>query len=137
MTDDAPHKRPSRRFELELAAAKFHAEHPDVWQLFCKFTYELIGRGFQHHSADAVMHRVRWETAAGDDTNCADFKISNSHIAFYARWFMEAHPQYDGFFRLKFQPSAIQPPKIGGEDGSSDHPSTGTEEGELAGRLHR
>ena len=38
---------------------KFHSENPQVYELFSRFTRQVIDRGFEHYSADAVMHRVR------------------------------------------------------------------------------
>ena len=84
----------SRRFaELDMA-------HPEIWQLFERFTFELIRRGFQRYSADAVMHRVRWETAAALDDG-QGYKIANIWVAFYARKFNKRHPKHIGFFRLR------------------------------------
>ena len=83
-----------RRFaELDLA-------NPRIWILFERFTFEMIARGFLHYSADAVMHRVRWETAAMLDDGSV-FKISNDWVAFYARKFHRMHPEHYGFFRLR------------------------------------
>ena len=80
--------------------AMIDAANPQVWRLFERFTFELIRRGFRHYSADAVLHRVRWETA----TAIADqstFKINNNWSAFYARKFRDLHPKHAEFFRLR------------------------------------
>jgi hypothetical protein len=82
--------------------AEFNANHPEVWRLFVRFTVELIKRGFQHHSARAVLHRIRWETTAPtvqDDPT--GFKINNDYSAYFARKFHQDFPQHDGFFRLR------------------------------------
>jgi hypothetical protein len=74
--------------------------HPLAWDLFQRFTLELIERGFAHYSADAVFHRVRWETAVTtDDGN--GFKVNNDLSPRYARMFHQAHPAYAGFFRTR------------------------------------
>jgi hypothetical protein len=80
--------------------AEIDAANPEVWRLFVRFTFELIHRGFAHYSADAVLHRVRWETAAAleDDRT---FKINNNWSAFYARKFHDHYPKHDRFFRLR------------------------------------
>lgn len=104
----------TREDELREAAIRFHKAHPEVWEMFCRFTFELIRRGWTHHSADAVMHRVRWETDAGSgpppDGESA-FKISNNHVRFYGARFMRSWPEHDGFFRTHAKPSAGQPAK--------------------------
>lgn len=82
--------------------ADFHAANPRIWEMFVRFTAELIHRGFQNNSAYAVMHRVRWETAvASDDADETGFKISNGWIPYYARLFHLKYPQHDGFFRTR------------------------------------
>jgi hypothetical protein len=82
----------TRLDEITERARKFHAEHPEVWDLFCMFAFGLIDKGFKRYSADAVMHRVRWETSAGrpNANGEAPFKINNNFIAIYARAFMRS-----------------------------------------------
>jgi len=83
--------------ETEQKFAEFDAAHPEVWALFERFTLQLIARGFQHHSADAVLHRVRWETSANADGK--PFKLNNNYTPYFARKFHRAHPHLAGFFR--------------------------------------
>lgn len=109
----------TRRDQMEQKAREFHQKHPEVWTLFCRFAFEMIRTGRKHYSADAVMHRVRWETDQGRDfENEGGFKISNNHVAFYSRWFMACYPQHDGFFRTCKQTSEDRAPKdwLGPED---------------------
>ena len=77
--------------------AQIDQDNPEVWLLFVRFTQELIGRGFRHHSAYAVMHRVRWETMARLDDDSA-YKISNGWIPYYARKYHRLYPHHEGFF---------------------------------------
>lgn len=81
----------------------FHAEHPEVYDLFVHFTYSRIYAGFDHYSAYAIMNRVRWETDAGDNEFEDGFKINNNHIPFYARMFADHHPEHGDFFRMREQ----------------------------------
>lgn len=85
----------------QAAFAQFDREHPEVWRLFERFTLDLIARGWSHYSADAVLHRVRWETDAGAEPGSETFKINNNWTAHYARKFRRAHPAHAGFFRLR------------------------------------
>ncbi len=95
------------RFEqLEAQAQAFHRAHPDVWRHFCAFTFELIERGFKHYSAQhGIFARIRWEVDMATPAGSATFKINNNFSAWYARWFMAAYPQFDGFFRVREQTS--------------------------------
>lgn len=84
----------AERFEL------FDAQYPQVWEMFLRFTFQVIHVGYQHHSADAVLHRVRWETGleVGPEH---EYKINNNFSAFYARKFHRAYPEHAGFFRTR------------------------------------
>lgn len=77
----------------------WHAANPHVYELFRRFTFEAIDRGHRKLSAWLIVNRIRWETTV--ETNGGDFKISNNFIAYYARLFMDEHPEYRGFFRTK------------------------------------
>ena len=85
--------------KLEQRFGAFHTENPNVYSLFKRFTFEVIRRGHQHYSADAVIHRIRWET--GVVTQGDDFKINNNWVSAYVRLFERDHPQHAGFFRKR------------------------------------
>jgi hypothetical protein len=91
----------TRRDQLEEQAADFHKRNPEVWTLFCRFTFEAIKRGFRSYSGQAIFERIRWETDTADDEGRSTFKINNNHMPFYSRWFMMIYPEYDGFFRVR------------------------------------
>ena len=96
----------TRYEEMEKQVLNFHEQHPRVWRLFCRFTFELINRGFKNYSAQhGIFARIRWETAEADIEGQNKFKINNNYSAFYARAFMAKYPQYKGFFRLRKQTS--------------------------------
>ncbi len=78
----------------------YHANNPHVYTLFEKFAKEAA-QYRKRYSADAVAHRIRWETMISTEGD--DFKLSNSWVAFYARLFMKKNPEYDGFFQVKQQ----------------------------------
>ena len=63
---------------------------PAVLQLFERLAQELIDRGWQHYSADAILHRVRWhfQCEQGD----REFKCNNNWTSRLARWWLERHP---------------------------------------------
>ncbi len=82
----------------------FHTNNPRVYELFREFTLEVIDRGYESYSADAIMHRVRWE--ANIVTDDPRFKINNNYVAFYARLFMAEFPHHKDFFETRTQISA-------------------------------
>jgi hypothetical protein len=73
--------------------------NPEIWNLFVRFTFDAINAGHRNYSADAVLHRVRWETSVA--SKGAEFKCNNNWTAFYARKFHKLYPQHKGFFRLR------------------------------------
>ena len=75
---------------------EFHLENPHVWELFKRFTFEMINRGKQHYSVNAVIERIRWHSDI--ETTGDDIKIGNNFRAHYARLFHLAFPNRDGFF---------------------------------------
>ena len=98
----------TRYDEMLEAVEAFHDEHPEVWELFDKFTRERISRGFKNYSVNGIFERIRWETDAGGDGQ-TQFKIGNNYRPFYARAWMEANPEYAGFFRTRVQNSKNEP----------------------------
>ena len=80
----------------------YHEAHPEVWRLFQEFAVERLRRGFRHYSADAILHRVRWECDAVT-RNAADgpFKLNDHFSSRYARLLMERDARFAGFFELR------------------------------------
>lgn len=87
-------------YELRRQAfERFHAENPHIYDLFCRFADELIQRGRQHYSARLICSRIVWHI---DTTTTGDgFKINDHHSPFYARLWLEEHPEHEGFFRTR------------------------------------
>ena len=80
-------------------AAEFHAKNPQVYDLVEQFTQQVIDAGHQHYGMQTILERIRWHVMVetSDDT----FKINNNYGAFYARLYMENHPEHEGFFRTR------------------------------------
>lgn len=110
----------SRRDQLHDQCAAFHKAHPEVWAMFERFTLERISRGFQHYSARAIWHRIRWEMAKPDYQPGEEFKLNNNHTPFYARRFHRLHPKHADFFHTRRQISddddAVGLPALGPDD---------------------
>lgn len=78
----------------------FDNTNPEVYRLFQTFTFQMIGRGFSQYSSDAVLHRVRWETATPLKEQAA-FRINNNWSPFYARKFAADWPKHANFFEQR------------------------------------
>ena len=89
--------------ENEQRWALYHKKSPLVFEMFSEFTCDIIRRGYRHHSARAVLFRIRWETMKPhDDINPSTgkkLKISDHHSPYYGRLWMEQNPDYIDFFR--------------------------------------
>lgn len=75
----------------------------DVCDLFEKLSREVFAIGFEHYSARAVLHRIRWHYHI--DTGNREFKANNNWTPAMARWFMHRHPECGDFFRLRASPN--------------------------------
>ena len=78
---------------------QFHKDNPHVYDLIKHFTKEAIDAGFKHYGIQSVAERVRWHTMI--ETNGEPLKLNNNHTAYYARMFMDEHPEHEGFFRTR------------------------------------
>ena len=98
----------NRNDEMRKQVTAFHKNNPEVWDLFCTFTFQVINKGFNNYSVNAIFERIRWEKDVGGD-GLTEFKLNNNYRAFYARRFMKMHPEHDGFFRTRKQTSEDAP----------------------------
>jgi hypothetical protein len=90
-----------------------------VVSLFERITLALIDQGFEHYSARAILHRIRWHYTV--DAGMRDFKCNNNWTPRLARWFMEEHPSADEFFEIRASPSPHDMTDYGGPyDGELD-----------------
>lgn len=92
--------------DLQRAFLKFHREHPGVWLKFAELALELIDRGIEHYSADAIMHVIRFHTALGDTSVDRAFKIANAHVAYYSRVWRDTYFEHASFFRYQNREAA-------------------------------
>ncbi len=94
----------TRLDEMREQYLKFNKEHPEVWDMFVRFSKEIISKGYKNYSVKAVFERIRWEKDIGGD-GINQFKLNNNYTAFYARKFMDMFPEHKGFFRTRTQTS--------------------------------
>lgn len=78
----------------------YHAQNPDIYVLFKKFSFELLEAGRKHYSAQAIVERIRWHYAI-DRSGSDDFKINNNYRPCYARLLILENPIFEGFFELR------------------------------------
>jgi len=79
---------------------RFHAADPIVYELFCRFTLEAIRRGRERFGARLVWERIRWHTRIEIDSE-DDYQMNDHYVPWYARLFMEDHPEHEGIFETR------------------------------------
>lgn len=77
------------------------AANPHFWPMFERFTLELAGRGYRQLSAKLIFERIRWESMI--QTRGEEWKLNNNYTAFYARRYMQAHPEHGQMFSTRVQ----------------------------------
>ena len=85
---------------LEKKFNKFDAENPHVWRMFLQFADQVRLTGRLVYSVNAIFEKIRWHTDIETKSD-TDFKLSNNHRAYYARKYMNSHPNRAGFFNTK------------------------------------
>ncbi len=68
----------TRYDQMEEAAIKYHKEHPEIYELFCRFTFDIINRGFSNYGSQSVFERIRWHTDRPDVDGKTTFKVNNN-----------------------------------------------------------
>jgi hypothetical protein len=115
----------TRHDEMREQVQRFHGEHPEVWDLFVRFTQDRIASGFSNYAVKAIFERIRWEVDGAGGNARASFKLNNNYPAFYARRFMKIYPKHEGFFRTREQTSSRNAPsglpELGPADYEEDH----------------
>lgn len=93
---------PAEENTIREAFERFHRANPSVYALFERFTLEAVYAGAEHCGAKAVWERLRWEASITTRRNeGAQFNLNNNFTAYYARLFMEKHPDMPDVFRTR------------------------------------
>lgn len=79
---------------------KFHAANPRVFDLWGRFTLQMIRAGFKRGSAKLIAERIRWETGVAT-TSDPPVKLNNNYTSRYARLWMRKNPTWAEFFRTR------------------------------------
>jgi hypothetical protein len=74
----------------------------DVAVLFERLALGLWAKVRRRFSADAILHRIRWEFTVERD---GEWKCNNNHTSVLARWFIARHPDKAGFFETRVKRS--------------------------------
>jgi hypothetical protein len=86
---------------LRQAFEKFHAENPDVYRLFMRFTMQAWYNGIRRYSAKSIFERIRWHTDVETKNKTDSFKLNNNYTAYYSRLAMDEYDFLNGFFEVR------------------------------------
>lgn len=89
--------RPASRAEEKFRA--FHEANPHVYRELLRLALEMRRRGREKWGIAGIFEVLRWNRAM--QTDAPDYKLCNTHRAFYARMLMEQEPELRGFFDLR------------------------------------
>lgn len=70
----------------------FHTNNPCIYERYKEEIVKAINDGREMYSISIITEHHRWDKK---------YKMSNNHRAYYARLFIEDHPEYKSFFRLR------------------------------------
>lgn len=79
---------------------RFHAAHPEVYAMFVKFARQAKAAGRERFSADAILHRVRWETLVNPQKD-ESYRVNDHFSSRYARKLIQEDASFAGFFELR------------------------------------
>lgn len=85
--------------EMVKAFDKFDRENPDVFAAFERLALTAIKKGKTRLSSKLICEVIRWEVFL--ETSGEEFKINNNYTAFYARKFMDRHPEHGKCFETR------------------------------------
>jgi hypothetical protein len=72
---------------------EFHPANSQIYDLYCKYADKVIDRGFKKCSSTAIWGVINFE--AGTKI------LPRKYCAYYARYWMERHPEYGKFFKKR------------------------------------
>lgn len=98
--DNPPAPATRRHLSIQERFEGFHENHPEIYELFQRFARELRDAGRSHYSADAILHRIRWEYDV-NPRHDEQFKINDHFSSRYARLLIEDDASFEGFFSLR------------------------------------
>ena len=91
--------------DIQQHFEEFDRENPEVWERFQEIALRLIGLGFKHYSADAILHAERihrdLKTTGAGEAAGKQLKLNNNFSSRYARKFHQLHPQYADCFETR------------------------------------
>lgn len=78
---------------------KFHSENPHVYNAFEDQALKAIAKGRKKISAKLIINWIRWNEFLR--TSDISFRINDAYQSYYARLFVEKHPEHKEIFEFR------------------------------------
>lgn len=90
------------QYDSSIAArfARFDAAHPEVYESYKRFAYELKRAGCVRGSTQQILGRVRWESNVNPGKD-GGWKVNEQFKRLYALKLVAEDPSFEGFFEFR------------------------------------
>jgi len=78
---------------------KFNKENPHIYKEFERQAFLAINKGRTKISSKLIINWIRWNQFLKSTDK--RFKINDAFQSYYARYFVEKHPQYSSYFEFR------------------------------------
>ena len=78
---------------------EFHRRNPHVLEKIEELVQELMAAGLTRCSMKMIFEKLRWDHYI--ETQGDYFKLNNNYHAFYTRFVLMRHPEWEGFFHTR------------------------------------
>lgn len=78
---------------------KFNNENPIIFQKFEEQALRAIAKGRKKISSKLIINWIRWHEFL--ESNDQNFKINDAYQSYYARYFVEKHPEHNDIFEFR------------------------------------
>jgi hypothetical protein len=96
----------SDKDKIANAFRRFHKENPDIYKELVILSRDLMRKGREHYSINALFEVIRYHRAIR--TNDPLFKLNNNFRALYARLIMSNEPALEDFFETRIRIARVK-----------------------------
>lgn len=87
------------RNKNEKAWAKYHNKYPGAYELFDKYSRELLAKGIKQIGPHTIEERIRWFSLV--EATSTSFRFTANFTAYYTRLWLERNTRHPTFFATK------------------------------------
>ena len=99
----------TRHEELELSFERFNNENPQLYEVFKKEVFTLMGNGRSRLSSGMILMLIRSDPTIRDSSG-DKLRLNQNYSAFFAKKFLSDYPQHSKVFKVQKQPTKDRSP---------------------------